>query len=112
MKIRLKNIYSNDMNMVITMIAVSSGPPPRHPDKKSAANIVREINIEHGSDISRNSATMMALQGRIGEPPKTRGPNKNIPSKVWNLMKGVFVSFLKLEQARGATQSTMKELSL
>ena len=55
---------------------------------------------------------LMVLQGRIWESPKTRGPNKNIPSQVWNLTKGAFVSFLKLEQASGATQSTMKKLSL
>ena len=100
------------MKLATASIAVSSGLPPHHTDKKSAATFVREINIEHGSDISRKSATMMDLQGRIGKPPKTRGPNKNITSKVWNLMKGAFVSFLKLEQARGATQSTMKELSI
>ena len=91
---------------------MSSGLPYCHPDKKSAATIVREINLEHGSDISLKSATMMVLQGKIGESPKTRGPNKNILSQVWNLMKGKFVSFLKLEQASGATQSTMKILYL
>ena len=78
------------------MIAVSYGLPNRHPDEKSAATIVREINLEHGSDLSRKGAKMMVLQGRIGESPKTRGQNKNIPSQVWNLMKGSFVSFLKL----------------
>ena len=71
-----------------------------------------EINLEHGSDISRKSATMMVLQGRIGETPKTRGPNRNIPSQVWNLMKGAFVSFLNLEQASGATKSMTKKIIL
>ena len=73
---------------------------------------MREINLEHGSDISRKSSTMMVLKGRIGESPNTRDPDKNIPSQVWNLMKGAFVSFLKLDQASGATQSTMKKLYL
>ena len=54
------------MKLATARISVSSGLPPLHPDKKSAATIVREINIEHGSDISRKSATMMVLQGRIG----------------------------------------------
>ena len=54
---------------------MSYGLPPFHPDKKSAATIVREINIEHGSDISHKSATMMVMQVRIGELLKTRGPN-------------------------------------
>ena len=100
------------MKLATARIAVSSGLPPRHPDQKSDATIVREINIEHGSGFSRKSATMMVMKGRIGGSPKTRGLNKNIPSQVWNLMKGAFVSFLKLEQASGATQLTMKELSL
>ena len=47
---------------------------------------------------------MMVLQVIIGESPQTRGPNKNIPFQVCNLMKGSFVSFLKLEQASGTTQ--------
>ena len=57
------------MKLATARIAVSYGIPPCHTDKKSAATIVREINLEHGSDISCNSATMMVLQGRIGEPP-------------------------------------------
>ena len=100
------------MKLEPARISLSSSIPPCHTDKNYAATIVRDINIEYGSDISRKSATMMALQGRIGEPPKTRGLNRNISSEVWNLMKGAFVPFLKLDEARGATQSTMKELSL
>ena len=100
------------MKMATASISVSSGIPTRHPDKNSAATIVHNINLEHGSDISRKSETMMVMQGRIGESPKTRGPNKNIPSQVWNLTKSAFVSFLKLEQASGATQSTTKKSSL
>ena len=84
------------MKLTTARIAVLYVLPPRHPDKKSAANIVREINIEHGSDISCKIATMIVLQGRKGESPKTRGTNKNIPSQVWNLMKSAFVSFMKL----------------
>ena len=62
------------MKLATARIAVSSGLAPRHPYNKSAATIVREINLEHGSGISRKSTTMMVLQGRIGEPPKTGGP--------------------------------------
>ena len=112
MKIRLKKIEWNAMNLSTARIAVSSDPPPYHLDKKSAASIVHDINIEHGSDIILKSATMMVLQGRIGKSPKTRGPNKNTPSQVWNLMKGAFVSFLNLEKASGSTQSTTKKLYL
>ena len=70
------------MNLATTRIAMSSGLPHRHPDNKSAVTIVRETNLEHCSDISCKSEKTMVLQGRIGESPKTRGPNKNIPSKV------------------------------
>lgn len=55
---------------------------------------------------------MMVRQERAGEYPKSRGPGKNMRSKIWNLMKGAFVSFLKIEQASGATQSTKKKLAL
>ena len=41
----LKKIESNAMKLVTARIAVSSGLPPRHPDKKSDATIVREINL-------------------------------------------------------------------
>ena len=75
MKIWLKKIELNAMKLVTARIAVSSGLLPRHPDKKSAATIVRKINLEHGSDIIRKSATMMVMQVRIGELLKTRGPN-------------------------------------
>ena len=84
MKIQLKNIESNAMKLATARIAVSSGLPPRHLDRKSDATIVRDINLEHGSDSSRKSVKMMVLQGRIGESPKTRDPNKNILSQVWN----------------------------
>ena len=104
MNIRLKKIESNAMKLATARIVMSSGLPLHHPDKKSDATIARKINLEHGIYIIRNSATMMVMQGIIGESPKTRGPNKNIPSQVWNLMKGLFVSFMKLDQASGATQ--------
>ena len=55
MNIQLKKIESNVMKLVTARIAVSSGLPPCHPDNKSAAIILREINLEHGSDISRKS---------------------------------------------------------
>ena len=69
------------MKLVTARIAVSYGIPPCHPDKNSDATIVREINLEHGGDISRKSATIMVLQGKIGESPKTRGPNKILSPK-------------------------------
>ena len=64
MNIQLKKIESNVMKLVTARIAVSSGLPPCHPDNKSAAIILRKINLEHRSDISRKSAKMMVLQGR------------------------------------------------
>ena len=45
MKIRLKKIEVNAMKPGAARISVSSGLPPRHPDKKSAATILHEINI-------------------------------------------------------------------
>ena len=93
MKIWLKNIESNAMTLVTARIAVSSGLAPRHPYNKSAATIVRDINLEHGSDISRKIATMMVLKGIIEESPKTRVTNKNIPSQVWNLIRAHLFHF-------------------
>ena len=44
--------------------------------------------------------------------PKRRGPNKHVPSQIWSLLKGAFVSYIKLEQAHSSEQATMKKLSL
>ena len=66
MKIRINKIELNAMKLATARIAVSSGLPPCHPDKKSTATIVHKINLKHGSDISRKSAKIMVLQGRIG----------------------------------------------
>ena len=66
MKIRLKNIESNAVNLANVRIAVSSSLPPCYPDDNSDETIVREINIENGIRISRKSATIIVLQGRIG----------------------------------------------
>ena len=44
-KIWLKKIELNAMKLATARIAVSSGIPPRHPYKKSAATIVHDINI-------------------------------------------------------------------
>ena len=100
------------MKLATTRIAVSSTLLPQHPDKQSTAAIVHYINATHGSTISWSTVIMMVWQGRVGESRKSRGPGKNIPSQVWKLMKGVFVPLLKLEQASGATQLTMKQLAL
>ena len=62
MKIWLKKIEPNATKLATARITVSSGLPPCHLDKQSAATIVRETNIENSSDISRKSATIMILQ--------------------------------------------------
>lgn len=41
-----------------------------------------------------------------------RGPSSDIPKRLWNAMKCMFVTFVKLEQLASTTQSTVGKLAL
>ena len=67
MKIWPKKIEPNAMKLESVRIAVLSGIPPNHTYNKSAGTIVRDINLENGSNISCKIDTMMVLEGRVEE---------------------------------------------
>ncbi len=54
----------------------------------------------------------MVLAGNIGVSPLKRGPIGSFPKHIWNAVKSAFITYVKLEQARCAKQSSQKELSL
>ena len=86
--------------------------PRGHPEKLSNNKIVNLVNDEYKTTIVAKTASMMVRQGRIGMSPMRRGPTKYVPSQIWSLLKGAFVSYIKLEQAHLSEQASMKKLSL
>ena len=112
MKIRRRKTETFAMKVATTRIGTSRMLPQGHPEKLSDNKIVKLVNGEYDTNIITKTASMMVREGRIGMSPKRRGPNKYVPSQIWSLLKGVFVSYIKLEQARSSEQATMKKLSL
>jgi hypothetical protein len=99
------------MKQATVLIHRSQGLPRNHPGKKSAAIIVQETNYRLQSNISEKSAARYVRQGLIGVSPLKRGPVGHFPPGHYNALKGVFVTYLKLEQAATNKQSTLKDLS-
>jgi len=54
----------------------------------------------------------MVRQGKIGVSPQKPGPVGSFNKIEYDAMKMAFLSFVKLEQAGGKNQSTIRELSL
>ena len=112
LKIRRRKNEVSAMKVATTRIATSRMLTKGHPKKLSDVMIVKQVNDKYATNIVTKTASMMVRDGRAGMSPKSRGPSKNIPSQVWNLLKGAFVSFIKLQQAHSSEQATMKKLSL
>jgi len=85
------------MEVAITRIVTSRILKKGHPKKSSNVLIPKLVNHNYDTNIATKTASMMIRDTRALMSPKTRGPSKNIPPQVWNLLKGAFVSFIKLQ---------------
>ena len=112
MKIRRRKKETSAMKVATKRIATSRMLPHGHPEKLSDIKIVNLVNNEYKTTVVAKTASMMVRQGRIGMSPMRRGPTKYVPSQIWSLLKGAFVSYIKLEQAHSSEQASMKQLSL
>ena len=91
------------MKAATTVIVTSQKILRGHKDKKSNNKIVKEINEYYKSNLNKYTASMMVQEGRIGVSPKRCGPEGILKNLVWQLLRGTFASFIKLEQANGKT---------
>jgi hypothetical protein len=82
-----------------------------HPDKQSITSIVDLTNSRLSSNISASTAARYVRDGMVGVSPMKKGPVGNLQPRVYDALKGAFVTYLKLEQAGCKKQSTVKELS-
>ena len=80
-------------------------------ERKSINTIIRETNELMGSNISANTAARYVRNGLVGRSPMKRGPVGDFPKIIYNALKGAYTTFLKLEQAHGKKQSTVRHLA-
>jgi hypothetical protein len=100
------------MKLATVLIDRSNKLRKNHPDKTTAVEIVNITNQRLNSNISVSTAARYVRQGMIGVSPMKRGPSGEFPDRIYAALKHAFVTYLKLEQAHGKKQSTMRQLSL
>jgi len=93
-------------------IAATMELSPSNPNKKSQRQIVQEINEKMNTNVSHKSISRMVREGKIGVSPSKPGPVGSFDKIEYSAMKIAFLSYIKLEQAIGKKQSTIKQLSL
>ena len=73
---------------------------------------MQEVNESHGTNISHKNVSRMVREGKIGMSPVKPGPVGSFIRIEYKALKIAFLSYLKLEQANGKKQSTLKSLGL
>jgi len=108
--IMLSKKESSALKLATTRIAKSNELPKGHPDKKSIDNIVKEVNSMYKSSISPKTAGTHVKLGRINTSPLKRGPVGSFPKPILDSLRWAHVSFIQVEQAKGLTQLTIKDM--
>jgi hypothetical protein len=80
-------------------------------NRKSIAVIVRGVNATHDTNLAVSTVTRYVQNGWIGESPLKRGPVGDFPKPIYKALKGSYFTYLKLEQANGKKQSSIKDLA-
>jgi len=100
------------IKLATNQIMATKAMSPSNPNKtKSQRKIVAEINEQFETNISHKTVSRMVLEGKIGVSPAKSGPVESFNKLECDAMKVAFLSFIKLEQAVGKKQSTLRELS-
>ena len=102
-RMRVNRTEHHAMKATTTAIIVSQKLPLGHKCKTSANKIVKEVNEYYKPNLTTKTTSMMVREGRIGVSPKRCGPEGILKNLVWQLLRGTFASFIKLEQANGKT---------
>jgi len=111
-KQKKRKVQSAAVKTATTRIVNTLELSPSNPNKKSQMQIVREVNQSHGTNISHKTVSRMVREGKIGMSPVKPGPVGSFNKTEYQALRVAFLSFLKLEQAIGKKQSTMKNLGL
>ena len=71
------------------------------PERKGITEnaIVQQVNIEYDCTLAPSTVQRYVREGMIGVSPLKRGPAGHFPPAVYDLLKGAYSTFLKLEQA-------------
>lgn len=102
----------NAMKLATRMIHRSNSLPKNDRNKSTMLEIVTAVNKANNSNISVVTAARYVRMGLVGVSPMKRGPQGDFPEEVFDALKGAFATYLKLEQATGKKQSTIRQLSL
>jgi len=97
------------MKLAMSRIYASNQLPKGHKDKQSINQIVKEVNAACDSNISPKTAGTYVIKGRINLSPLKRGPSGSFTRPVLNALKWAYASYIQLEQAEAATQSSLKD---
>jgi len=96
--------------LATTQIVAANEMSPSNPNRKSQRKIVAKTNVRFGTNISHKTVSRMVREGKIGVSPTKPGPVGRFNKTECDAMKIAFLSFIKLEQAIGKKQSTIREL--
>jgi hypothetical protein len=99
------------MKQATVLIERNKELPNDHPDKQSINSIVDLTNSRMNSNIAAKTAARYVRDGMIGVSPMKKGPVGDLQPRVYNALKGAFITYLKLEQAGSKKQSTVRSLA-
>jgi hypothetical protein len=95
---------------VTSRVAASRAMSPKNPKKQTDKAIVMASNKKFGTTFTTASISRNVKKGFVGVSPTKPGPSKPLPKIVYDALKGVYTTFVLLEQVIGTSQSTAKQL--
>jgi hypothetical protein len=98
------------MKVATSRIKRSLELPVGDPEKKSIKVIVNEVNTVYRSNVNPQTAARYVRKGLAGMSPLKPGPHGDFPKVIYEALLGAYCTYLKLEQAGGRKQSTIKHL--
>jgi hypothetical protein len=100
------------MKQATVLIVRNNTLPHGHANKRTIVEIVSDTNERLNANVSAKTAAHYVRNGLIGVSPLRRGPMSQFDKRVWDALKGAYVTYLKLEQAASKKQSSIRSMSL
>ena len=101
---------STATKMASTQVVAANNMSPSNPTKKLQIDIVAAINMRMGTKISYKSVSQMVRAGQVEVSTAKPGPVGSFNKVEHDVTKADFLSYIKLEQAIGKKQLTIKQL--
>jgi hypothetical protein len=96
--IKAAQVYRDKLAMKQATVLIARNQRLAHgdPAKRTIVEILDDTNAKMKANVSHKTAAQYVHNGMIGVSPLKRGPIQQFEKRVWDALKGAYVTYLKL----------------